>query len=170
MRCAWGELTESGSLHTFQQAILTALPPTITTFIQYTTQLTSAICIDNTVWHHTVRNAWQDKILPHSLHNPITIFNTHNNSHFTALITKTTPTTTMTSSTFDHPLRPTRYTTHFVNGTRDSISNIHSSEKFYPRSTTKAPLNKPTAGRATCICSSSTSLPYTNGNQGCYTP
>jgi hypothetical protein len=38
------------------------------------------------VWQHTIRNACQDHILPHPLHNPITIFNIHHNAHCTTLI------------------------------------------------------------------------------------
>ena len=43
--------------------------------------------MENTVWQHTIRNACQDQVLPHSLFNPITMFNIHHNSHFTSLIT-----------------------------------------------------------------------------------
>jgi hypothetical protein len=42
--------------------------------------------MDNTVWRHTVRNACQDQILPSPLFNLITVFNIHNNPHFTILI------------------------------------------------------------------------------------
>jgi hypothetical protein len=43
--------------------------------------------MDITVWYHTIRNAYQDQILPHPLHSPITIFKIHNISHVTTLIT-----------------------------------------------------------------------------------
>jgi hypothetical protein len=43
--------------------------------------------MDNTVWRHTIQNACQDQVLPHPLFNPITIFNTHNISQFTTIIT-----------------------------------------------------------------------------------
>ena len=84
--CIWGEHTETDALQTLQQAILTAYPPTRTTVTQYTPHLTSAINRDSTVWQHTIRNACQDHILPHPLHNPITIFNIHHNTHYTTLI------------------------------------------------------------------------------------
>ena len=38
------------------------------------------------MWQHTIRNACQDHILPHPLHNPITIFNINHNAHYTTLI------------------------------------------------------------------------------------
>jgi len=50
LQSAWGELKESDSLQAFQPAILTALPPPTTTVTQYTTYLTSAICMDSTLW------------------------------------------------------------------------------------------------------------------------
>jgi hypothetical protein len=84
---AWGEFKESDSLHAFQQAIMIVLPPLTTAVNQYTTHLTSAICMDNTVWRHTIQNAYQDQVLPHPLFNPITIFNIHNNAHFTIFVT-----------------------------------------------------------------------------------
>ena len=43
--------------------------------------------MDDTVWRHTIHNACQDKVPPHLLFHPTTIFNIHNNSHFTTLIT-----------------------------------------------------------------------------------
>ena len=85
-QCMWGEHTESDGLQNLQQAILTAYSLTHTHVTQYTTNLTSAIYKDSSVWQHTVRNACNDHILPHPLHNPITIFNIHHNSHFTTLI------------------------------------------------------------------------------------
>ena len=87
LQSAWGELKESDSLQAFQQAIITSIPPPANTVTQYTTHLTSAICIDSTLWRHTIRNARQDQLLPHPLFHPTTIFNIHNNSHFTTLIT-----------------------------------------------------------------------------------
>ena len=86
-QCMWGEHTETDGLQTLQQAILTAYPPTRTNVTQYTPHLTSAIARDSTVWRHTIRNACHDHILPHPLHNPITIFNIHHNSHYTTLFT-----------------------------------------------------------------------------------
>ncbi len=41
---------------------------------QYTAYLTSAISRGSTVWRHAIMNACQGHILPHPLHNPITIF------------------------------------------------------------------------------------------------
>jgi len=83
-----GELKESDSLQTFQQGILTTLPtPTTDTVTQYTAHLTSAICIDSSVWRHTIQNAYQDQVLPHPLFKPSTIFNIHNTNHFTTIIT-----------------------------------------------------------------------------------
>jgi hypothetical protein len=87
LHCTWGEHTESDNLQFFQQAILTTLPPSTTTITQYTTFLTSAICMDNTVWQHNIHNACQDQTLSHPLFNPITIFNIHHNNQFTTLIT-----------------------------------------------------------------------------------
>ena len=54
---------------------------------QFTTHLTFAIYMDITVWRHTIQNACQYQNLPHPLFNPITVFNIHNNSHFSTLIT-----------------------------------------------------------------------------------
>ena len=82
-----GELKESDSLQAFEQAILTTLPPSTTMITQYTTHFTSDICMDNTVRRHTIQNACQDQVMSHTLFNPITIFNIHNNAHFTALVT-----------------------------------------------------------------------------------
>jgi hypothetical protein len=86
LQCAREELKESDSLQAFQQAIITSIPPPTTTVTLYTTHLTSAICMDNIVWRHNTHNACQDKVLPHPLFYPTTIFNIHNNSHFTTLI------------------------------------------------------------------------------------
>ena len=63
LQCTWGNPTEADGLQTFQQAIITAYPPTHTNVTQYTCHLTSSICIDSTVWQHTIRNACQDHIL-----------------------------------------------------------------------------------------------------------
>ena len=86
-QCLWGAHTESDGLHNLQQAIITAYPPTHTNVTQYTCHLTSAISRDSSVWQHTIRNACQNHILPHPLHNPITIFNINHNAHYTTLIT-----------------------------------------------------------------------------------
>jgi hypothetical protein len=86
LQCIWGHQTETDGLQQLQQAKITAHPPTRTNVTQYTCHLTSAISIDSTVWQHTIRNACQDHILPHPLHNPITIFNTNRNAHYTTLI------------------------------------------------------------------------------------
>ncbi len=82
-----GKLKKSDSLQSFQQAILTTLPSPTTTVTQYTTHLTSASCMDITVWRHHIHNAYQDQDLPHPLFNPFTIFNIHITAHFTKLIT-----------------------------------------------------------------------------------
>ncbi len=86
LQCIWGNHTETDGLHTLQQAIITSHPPTHTNVTQYTCHLTSAISIDSTFWQHTIRNACQDHILPHPLHNPVTIFNINRNAHYTTLI------------------------------------------------------------------------------------
>jgi hypothetical protein len=68
----WGDLKESDSLQAFQQAIKTSIPSPSDTVTQYHTHLTSAICKNNTVWHHTIQSSCQDPKLPHPLFNPIT--------------------------------------------------------------------------------------------------
>jgi hypothetical protein len=88
-QCIWGEHTETDGLQSLQQAIFTAYPPTRTIVTQYTPHLTSDINRDSSVWQHTIRNACQDHIFPHPLHNPIAIFNIHHNSHYTTLIADT---------------------------------------------------------------------------------
>jgi len=88
LQCTWGELKEADNLQSLQQAILVVHPPPTTTVTQYTTHLISAIYMDSTVWRHSnIHIACQDHELPHPLFNPITIFNIHNNNHFTTLIT-----------------------------------------------------------------------------------
>jgi len=132
------------------------LPPITTTVTQYTTTLTSAICMTITVWHYTIHNTCQDQILPHPLHNPIRVFHVHNNRHFTTLIINNYTYRYYDSLNLGRLLRPTRYTTLSANGTRDSTSHIHSSDKLHPTSTFKAPLNKPSDGLVAFTCSSST--------------
>ena len=51
------------------------------------TYLTSYICNNISIWHHTIRNACQDRILLHPLHNPITIINIHYDEHFATFVT-----------------------------------------------------------------------------------
>ena len=86
IQCTWGHQTEADGLQIFQQAIITAYPPIHTNVTQYTCYLTASVSIDSTVWQHTIRNACQDHILPHPLHNPITNFNINRNAHYTTLI------------------------------------------------------------------------------------
>ena len=43
------------------------------------------------MWQHTIRNACKGHILPHPLYDSITIFDIHNNSHFTTIITNNHP-------------------------------------------------------------------------------
>ncbi len=86
LQCTWENQTEVDGLQIFQQAIITAYPPGHTNVTQYTCHLTASVSIDSTVWQHTIRNACQDHILPHPLHNPITIFNINRNTHYTTLI------------------------------------------------------------------------------------
>jgi len=78
-------------------------------------------------------NACQDHILPHPLHNPITIFNIHHNSHFTSLITDNN-----TYSYYD-PLnyRPA-HTTHRIHNTRRQwYSNLPIAPHLLQNSTPK---------------------------------
>ena len=86
-KCTWGALTESDSIQNPQQAIITSYPPLYTHVKQFTANLAATICNDSSFWHHTIRNAYQDHILPHQLHNPTTIFIIHHNDHYTILIT-----------------------------------------------------------------------------------
>jgi len=111
-QCIWGAHTESDSLQTLQQAIITGYPPTHTHVTQYTAYLTSVISRDSTVWRHTIMNACQGHILPHSLHNPINIFNIYHNSHFTTLITDSNTYSYYDSNNFRHP-----HTTHRIHNT-----------------------------------------------------
>jgi hypothetical protein len=115
---SWGELKETDSLQSFQQAIIASFPPPTTNVTQYHAQLTSAICRGSSVWQHTIYNACQDKNIPHPLFHPITIFNIHHNSHFTTLITNN-----QTYYYYDplnlHPPQATGSTPPYANGTRN---------------------------------------------------
>ena len=65
-------------------------------------------------------NACQGHILPHSLHNLITIFNIHHNSHFTTLITDNNTYSYYDSINFQHP-----HTTHRIdNALRQWYTNL----------------------------------------------
>jgi hypothetical protein len=119
-QCIWGAHTESDILQILHKAIITAYPTTHTHLTQYTAHLTSAIGRDSTIWQHTIMNACQGHILPHPLHTPITIFNIHNNSHFTTLITDINTYSYYDPLNFRHP-----HTTHRIhNSLRQWYTNL----------------------------------------------
>jgi len=89
-----------------------SLPLIHTHVTQYTAHLTSAINRDSTVWQHTITNACQGHILPHPLHNPITIFNIHHNSYFITLITDNNTYSYCDSLNLQHP-----HTSHRIHNT-----------------------------------------------------
>ena len=152
IQSSWGELQETDSLQSFQQAIITTFPPPTTTVTQYHAQLTSAICLDRSVWQLTIRNACQDQILPHPLSQPITIFNIHHNSHFTTLITN--------NHTYYHydplNLQPPKAIDKIHTTLRQWYTGLDiappSCATKRPTSTYKVPPSKRTAGHVACTC------------------
>ena len=154
LQCIWGNQTETDGLQHFQQAIITAHPPPHTNVTQYTCHITSAISRDSTIWQHTIRNACQDHILPHPLHNPITIFNIHHHAHYTTLIADHNHYTYYDPLNF--PIPPAASQIH--NTLRQWYANTNISPPSYApllnTSQQKVRHNKPIIGAADYTCSS----------------
>ena len=85
--CTWGEHSDIDSIQAFQRAITTRYPPPHSGVTQYTTHIKSTLTTHCSVWTQAINNAYDDNILPHPLHNTITIFNIHHRNNFTTLVT-----------------------------------------------------------------------------------